>query len=630
MGKTGALPYLQKVDYAYNSLGWLTGINSPAPVFGLTRALSACFYPVSYNPSATDMDYNDLFSMDLKYDAPTAALSPNGVATPQYGGNISQVVWQVRGRDRQAYTLQYDAVNRMTEAAYSDISSSNAVTGNRYDEKLTYDIRGNINTLQRWGLTTSCGWGMIDNLSYNYGSSGYNITNKLSTVTDYSDVTKGFKTISNGSAYSYDNNGNMTADPNKGITGIAYNHLNLPTTITFTGGNAINFLYDAGGNKLRKTVSGSTSYVQDYVGGIEYRTAASVTTLEAIYHAEGRVTMINSVLKYEYALKDHLGNTRLMFSDKNSDGLITQSTGQEASEVTQENHYYSFGLAMEGTWQNTPSVTDSKYLYNGKELNDDFGLGLMDYGARMYDAAIGRWNSFDPLAEKMRSYSPYNYVLDNPMRFIDPDGMTWKDPKEAEQLSNKINTKITDLNKDKGSKESQLSNDKKPLSEKQKAKIEKEISDINARISELTKSQDQIKKLGDDKDNTYDLVETSGGDHNVVKGSDGVVRIEGSNTGLFIHEIRHVALSLDSPKGLQFNESGLLKPNFAYGLKDEVEGYRAQYSYDPTSLPRGYPNNIGGINAEYIGNIKRDSDDSLVYPLINKIWKEQSKKFKKD
>ena len=313
----------------------------------------------------------------------------------------------------------------MTTAAYADFSSNGTITGNRYDEKLTYDIRGNINTLQRWGFNASCGWGMIDNLTYNYGSYGYNITNKLNSVTESSDVAKGFKTVSNGSSYSYDTNGNMTADPNKGITSIAYNHMNLPTTITFTGSRSISFLYDAGGNKLRKTVvqSGVTQYTQDYVGGIEYKTVSGTTTLEAIYHAEGRVTTINGSLKYEYALKDHLGNTRLMFSDKNNDGYITQSSSQEASEVTQENHYYPFGMSMEGTWSNTPSVTDSKYLYNGKELNDDFGLGLMDYGARMYDAAIGRWTAIDPMADMYHSLTPYNYTMNNPMRFIDPNGM---------------------------------------------------------------------------------------------------------------------------------------------------------------------------------------------------------------
>ena len=112
-----------------------------------------------------------------------------------------------------------------------------------------------------------------------------------------------------------------------------------------------------------------------------------------------------------------------MFSDKNNDGLIQQSTSQETSEVTQENHYTPFGLAMEGTWSNTPSVTDSKYLYNGKELNDDFGLGLMDYGARMYDATIGRWTAVDPMADMYHPITPYNYTMNNPMRFIDPNGM---------------------------------------------------------------------------------------------------------------------------------------------------------------------------------------------------------------
>jgi RHS repeat-associated protein len=123
-----------------------------------------------------------------------------------------------------------------------------------------------------------------------------------------------------------------------------------------------------------------------------------------------------------------------MFCDKNGNGLITQSSSQEASEVTQENHYYPFGMSMEGTWGNTPSVTDSKYLYNGKEMNDDFGLGLMDYGARFYDAAIGRWNAVDPMADKYQAWSPYNYTLGNPVRFIDPDGMQvtdWYKDKEG-------------------------------------------------------------------------------------------------------------------------------------------------------------------------------------------------------
>ena len=421
-----SLNYLQKVDYSYNTLGWLTGINSPATAMGLglARPLAYCDFPVAFAANPTDLDKNDLFSMDLKYENPNAAFAPSGTtATPQYGGNISQIVWQVRGRERQAYTFQYDHLSRMTSAAYSDISTAGTVTGNRFDEKVTYDVRGNINTLQRWGLNSSCQWGLIDNLTYKYGNPSYNPKNQLQSITDASDLARGFKTMANGSTYTYDVNGNLKTDPNKGITNITYNYLNLPLVITFTGGNSITFMYDAAGNKLRKTVSGSVNYVQDYVEGIEYRTVSGVKTLEAIHHTEGRVTNINGSLKYEYALKDHLGNTRLMFSDKNGNGLIEQSTAQETSEVTQENHYYSFGLLMEGVWANTLSVTDSRYTYNGKELNSDFGLEWTDYGARFYDAAIGRWHVIDPMADFRLSLSPYQYVQNNPVNRIDLFGM---------------------------------------------------------------------------------------------------------------------------------------------------------------------------------------------------------------
>ena len=67
-----------------------------------------------------------------------------------------------------------------------------------------------------------------------------------------------------------------------------------------------------------------------------------------------------------------------------------------------------------------------RYTYNNKEFNADFGLKLLDYGARWYDPATARWGGVDPLSEKFLPYSPYNYGLNDPLRFIDPDGRATK------------------------------------------------------------------------------------------------------------------------------------------------------------------------------------------------------------
>jgi RHS repeat-associated protein len=452
--------YLQSTDFAYNDRGWLTSINSgflPStldyPLFDVTAPGPVNQYTSLGGPTGTGFltppansgeSNPDLFKEIIRYDLPNTAYPNNGLTvTPQYNGNISQIEWQVAGREAQGYTFNYDNLERLTEANYTDIHAadwsakgwtSQYATDNKLKEAITYDLRGNIKTLNRKGnnaatsstitignaVMLSGDFKLIDNLTYTYNGSDANKLEKVADATSIFD--RGFKSISNTTAiqYTYDANGNLITDANKGITGITYNHLNLPLVITFTNNalaqpRSIEFIYDATGAKLRKTVfvNSVATETRDYVNGIEYKD----NVLDRFAHTEGAVVKqgVTTTYLHEYTIKDHLGNTRVTYTDANNDGIVG------ASDIKQVNHYYPFGLNMEGNWNGAAGT--NKYQYNGKEWNDDFGLGLNDYGARFYDAAIGRWTAVDPLAGKYFRYSPYNYCKLNPIKFIDPNGM---------------------------------------------------------------------------------------------------------------------------------------------------------------------------------------------------------------
>ncbi len=449
--------YLQSTDFAYNDRGWLTSINSgfaespiDYPLFASANSAQAAFYATLattgfLTPLANGGESNpDLFKEIIRYDNPNTALNNNGTApTPQYNGNISQVEWQVAGREAQAYSFKYDNLERLIEANYTDIHASNWATrgwisqyetDNKYQEKATYDFRGNITTMNRNGKLTDVIpltgpvvlmgiFGGMDNLTYTYDATD---KNKLIKVADASPfLNKGFLSISaavNSGAthYAYDANGNLISDVNKGITAITYNHLNLPLMITFTNNASaqprrIEFIYDATGVKLRKTVfvNSIATDVRDYINGIEYKGGA----LDRFPHTEGSVVRQSDGVTFlhEYTIKDHLGNARVTYTDANNDGVIG------STDIKQINSYYPFGLNMEGNFNGANGT--NKYQYNGKEWNDDFGLGLNDYGARFYDAAIARFIEVDPKSEKFIRYNPYNYVCNRPTVMIDPNGM---------------------------------------------------------------------------------------------------------------------------------------------------------------------------------------------------------------
>jgi RHS repeat-associated protein len=190
---------------------------------------------------------------------------------------------------------------------------------------------------------------------------------------------------------------------------ISYNLLNLPYVLSKDGSNNIRYIYDAGNAKLGKeaTVGGVTTK-RWYCGAMEYDNSKD---LSMIHTDEGIIEVTTSgskpVYNYEYFLKDHLGNTRVVF---NSSGTLLQRTD-----------YYPFGL----TSSLYSSSTDNKYLYNGKEIQQELALDWYDYGARFYDPQIGRFHSEDPLSEKFYGINPYNYCANNPILLNDPTGKDW-------------------------------------------------------------------------------------------------------------------------------------------------------------------------------------------------------------
>ena len=93
------------------------------------------------------------------------------------------------------------------------------------------------------------------------------------------------------------------------------------------------------------------------------------------------------------------------------------------SPVVQQDDYYPFGLTF-NSYSRENSVKQD-YLFNGKELQDELGLNWEDYGARMYDPAIARWMAIDPLCEKYNSHSPFHFSGNNPVRFVDVNGMNY-------------------------------------------------------------------------------------------------------------------------------------------------------------------------------------------------------------
>lgn len=372
------------MGYEYNVRGWLTKLSSPR--------------------YAENISYEGL-----------------------YNGNMSAVshVYRKNGVcDTFSYALAYDNLNRL-------VSADNRM----YGETLEYDRNGNVVSLQRHGRRNNGGYGVIDNLGLQYDG------NRIRSVTDRQGglvYEGGFdfkpKKVDRHRPYEYNAVGAMTYDPDRDVT-VSYSDLGTPCEMAYGNGNSTEYVYDADGAKLKvtwktKATNARYSMVAAEETGVEAETEACLLSpqsdessawvensreyagpfvftdgkLDRVLFDGGFCLLSGQHTAYCYYVCDHLGSVREVVAD--------------AWEV-QRNGYYAYGGPY-GDWNTNADAQPLKFL--GKEWDHQHGLDFYDYGARLYDPAVARWTTMDPLCEKYYGISPYAYCFNDPLKFIDPDG----------------------------------------------------------------------------------------------------------------------------------------------------------------------------------------------------------------
>ncbi|MDR2954946.1 MAG: RHS repeat-associated core domain-containing protein, partial [Prevotella sp.] len=341
-----------------------------------------------------------------------------------YNGNISSKRWAQAGQWK-TYDFAYDNLSRLKSANYTGDGNFNTT--------YSYDKHGNMTTLQRYGLTDATTYGVIDSLKYRYrGNQLKNISDDarrvyIVTSTDFDEkITSATDTTA--VEYEFNANGAMTKDDNKKIR-ITYNSLNLPSTITtnsllIKGYNE--YFYNWAGIKYKvvqhvQKEGGPSPIITYSLGGVLNPNPIVTYTTKSTDYAGNKIYedgILKRILvdggyyesgKYYFYINDHLGNNRIV--------------ADAAASVVQSTQYYPFGMSFAGGSAAEHNI--QPYKYNGKELDRRNDVNLYDYSARHYDPTVARFTTVDPLAEKYYNINPYAYCGNNPIKFIDPTGMSY-------------------------------------------------------------------------------------------------------------------------------------------------------------------------------------------------------------
>jgi len=421
---------LETQTYTYNIRGWLKKIDG-------TMFSEQLFY------EKDSSGINGYFNGNIKQ-----------ASYKNLTGNVHTAGWKnypsLWSTTTRTFNYTYDNLNRLT----SSILKSNS---NNFSETIYYDKNGNIKNIIRYGLKQH-NWvdpatklipnhvcGKIDDLGTLYD--GNKLLNVYDYLNDYNQLFTGGQDFKNNVAYpanyTYDSIGNMTSNLDKKIATIKYNYLNLPDTTQMQNGCMTAYDYDLStGEKITansRVFIGSTitmpvgqtlynntvgfdenafnqNYVESYYDNIVYKSGVQKKILTSDGMLMNTGTGSSPIYNRQYFLKDHLGNVRVVF-DQN--GVVKQVS-----------NYYPFGMEYGESAEDQTEMTYQDYQFGGKEFERDFEVNMYDFGARNYDATVGRWTTVDPLCEKHYNISPYAYCAGNPVNFIDSDGRNWDTAKK--------------------------------------------------------------------------------------------------------------------------------------------------------------------------------------------------------
>ncbi|MCM1296638.1 MAG: DUF6443 domain-containing protein [Muribaculaceae bacterium] len=369
----------------------------------------------------------------------------DGPGKPLYNGSVSSMVWLMNDHRQRGYRYTYNGYGWLTLAEYGEGSTLSS-NKDRYTERfLNFMPNGGIRRLQRHGLKADGNYGKVDNLHISYYG------NRIASVLeDAADVTQTGSMDYPGKRremdFGYNEWGALTKDESRGITNIAYDNFGNPTRINFSNGSYTKNVYSADGVKLKtehytnlsRPVNPAAAAMGDgepsaesyeiaglnkieYHGPVIYRNGS----IDMVQFPGGYATISGITVTFHYYTQDYLGNNRAVVNG--TTGAIEQTTA-----------YYPYGAVIADLGKDN---TGQPYRFGGKELISANGLNEYDFGARRHYPAIPQFTSIDPLCEKYPWLSPYLYCANNPVNYIDYNGLDiWL----LDESGNFINTQSFD------------------------------------------------------------------------------------------------------------------------------------------------------------------------------------------